>query len=72
VRPEAIAWHIGGGTIMFLAGKLKEAPVWMRRSGLQWLHRLAIEPRRMWRRYLLGNVQFAWSILGARMRKSSR
>jgi N-acetylglucosaminyldiphosphoundecaprenol N-acetyl-beta-D-mannosaminyltransferase len=72
VRPEAIAWHVGGGTIMFLAGKLREAPKWMRRSGLQWLHRLLIEPRRMWRRYLIGNVQFAWSILGVRLRKSSR
>jgi len=58
VRPEAIVWHIGGGTLLFLAGCLQEAPAWMRRSGLQWAHRLLLEPRRMWQRYLIGNFLF--------------
>ena len=60
VLPEAIGWHIGGGTIEFLAGVKKEAPAAFRRSGLQWLYRLSLEPRRLWRRYLLGNPAFAW------------
>ncbi len=61
--PSAIIWHIGGGTVMFYAGSLKEAPVWMRKTGLQWLHRLCIEPRRMWRRYVVGNPLFVGRIL---------
>jgi N-acetylglucosaminyldiphosphoundecaprenol N-acetyl-beta-D-mannosaminyltransferase len=64
--PKAIIWHIGGGTVRFYAGTLKEAPAWMRRSGLQWMHRLALEPRRMWKRYVLGNPLFVWRILTAR------
>lgn len=60
--PCAVIWHIGGGTILFYAGRLKEAPAWMRRTGLQWVHRLFLEPRRMWRRYLLGNCVFLFRI----------
>lgn len=40
-----------GATIDFLAGHKSRAPVWMRRTGLEWLHRLACEPRRLFRRY---------------------
>lgn len=72
--PESILWHIGGGTIGFYAGRIKEAPVWMRKSGLQWLHRLIVEPCRMWRRYILGNSEFVlctiWDILLERFRKT--
>lgn len=64
----ALVWHIGGGTIQFLAGTLREAPVWMRRTGLQWLYRLCLEPRRMWRRYLLGLPMFFWRVFVARRR----
>jgi N-acetylglucosaminyldiphosphoundecaprenol N-acetyl-beta-D-mannosaminyltransferase len=42
-----------GAGLDFLAGGVRRAPVWMRRLGLEWLHRLACEPRRLWRRYLL-------------------
>lgn len=65
---HALIWHIGGGTIMFYGGLLKEAPIWMRRAGIQWVHRLLIEPRRMWRRYLIGNPLFLWNICWARWR----
>ena len=41
-----------GATIDFLAGEKPRAPVWMRRVGLEWLHRLASEPRRLAKRYL--------------------
>lgn len=40
------------------AGTLRQAPAWMQRSGLEWLFRLAVEPRRLWRRYLANNPRF--------------
>jgi N-acetylglucosaminyldiphosphoundecaprenol N-acetyl-beta-D-mannosaminyltransferase len=47
-----------GAAFDYLSGAKREAPAWMKRSGLQWLHRLASEPRRLWRRYLVGNTRF--------------
>lgn len=47
-----------GATIDFLAGEKRQAPVWMRRSGLEWLHRLAHEPRRLRRRYTNNALSF--------------
>ncbi len=41
-----------GAAFDFLAGSKPQAPRWMQRSGLEWLFRLATEPRRLWRRYL--------------------
>lgn len=41
-----------GASLLFLTGDLQRAPVWMQRARLEWLHRLAQEPKRMWRRYL--------------------
>jgi len=43
-------------------GGIKDAPSWLKGAGLQWLHRLAQEPRRLWRRYLINNPKFIWSI----------
>jgi N-acetylglucosaminyldiphosphoundecaprenol N-acetyl-beta-D-mannosaminyltransferase len=40
-----------GATLDFLAGRMKRAPLWMRRAGLEWVYRLCQEPRRLWRRY---------------------
>ena len=42
----------------FHAGTVSRAPLWMRENGLEWLHRLASEPRRLWRRYLVTNTLF--------------
>lgn len=47
-----------GAFFDFQAGEVPRAPGWMNRVGLEWLHRLAVEPRRMWRRYLIGNPLF--------------
>ena len=44
------------------AGLLVDAPAWMKSCGLQWLHRLCKEPRRLWRRYLHNNPAFLWNI----------
>ncbi len=41
-------------------GFMRDAPNWMKRAGLQWLHRLWQEPRRLWRRYLINNTHFIW------------
>jgi N-acetylglucosaminyldiphosphoundecaprenol N-acetyl-beta-D-mannosaminyltransferase len=53
-----------GGALDVVAGKVQRAPVWMRRGGLEWLYRLAQEPRRMWRRYLVTNTIFLFLLLG--------
>jgi N-acetylglucosaminyldiphosphoundecaprenol N-acetyl-beta-D-mannosaminyltransferase len=47
-----------GGAFDVVAGVTKRAPVWMQRAGLEWFYRLLREPRRMWRRYLVGNARF--------------
>jgi N-acetylglucosaminyldiphosphoundecaprenol N-acetyl-beta-D-mannosaminyltransferase len=47
-----------GATFDFVAGTKRRAPGWLRAIGLEWLFRLALEPRRLWRRYLIGNAQF--------------
>lgn len=47
-----------GAAFDFHAGTVRRAPVWMRKHGLEWLHRLASEPRRLWKRYLLTNAAF--------------
>jgi N-acetylglucosaminyldiphosphoundecaprenol N-acetyl-beta-D-mannosaminyltransferase len=49
-----------GAAFDFWAGTVKEAPAWLHGSGLEWAHRLKSEPRRLWRRYLLGNPRFVW------------
>ena len=48
-----------GGSIDVLAGVVSRAPGWMQRNGLEWLHRLIQEPRKMARRYLVTNAVFA-------------
>ncbi len=47
-----------GAAFDYHAGTLKRAPLWMQRAGFEWLHRLACEPRRLWRRYLVTNTLF--------------
>lgn len=51
-----------GAAFDFLAGTRHRAPVWMQRAGLEWLHRLASEPTRLWRRYLLENPRFVLGV----------
>jgi N-acetylglucosaminyldiphosphoundecaprenol N-acetyl-beta-D-mannosaminyltransferase len=48
----------GGAIIDFLGGKTSRAPGWMRAFGLEWLYRLGLEPKRLFRRYVLGNPLF--------------
>jgi N-acetylglucosaminyldiphosphoundecaprenol N-acetyl-beta-D-mannosaminyltransferase len=55
-----------GGSFDVWAGKTTRAPEWMQHAGLEWFHRFAQEPGRMWRRYLVGNLRFVWFVLRAR------
>lgn len=59
-----------GGSFDVLAGKTKRAPRWLQSAGGEWLYRLIQEPRRMWRRYLLGNLRFAGLLLREMFRAS--
>ncbi len=57
--------HVGtiGAVFDFFAGTAKRAPQWWQDHSLEWLYRLCTEPRRMWRRYVIGNPLFLWNIL---------
>jgi N-acetylglucosaminyldiphosphoundecaprenol N-acetyl-beta-D-mannosaminyltransferase len=59
-RLEAPVILAVGAAFGFTAGLVRRAPRWMQRSGLEWLFRLSQEPRRLWKRYLLGNPYFIW------------
>jgi N-acetylglucosaminyldiphosphoundecaprenol N-acetyl-beta-D-mannosaminyltransferase len=56
----AFDWH---------AGTVKRAPLWMQHNGLEWLHRVASEPRRLWKRYLVTNMLF---VIGAALQLAGR
>ena len=49
-----------GGTFNFIAGRVKRAPRWVQRFGLEWIYRIIQEPGRLWRRYAYGLVKFSW------------
>jgi N-acetylglucosaminyldiphosphoundecaprenol N-acetyl-beta-D-mannosaminyltransferase len=61
-----------GAAFDFHAGVVPRAPRWMQRAGLEWLHRLATEPRRLWRRYLVTNTLFVVYLLGEAWRARTR
>jgi len=61
-----------GGTFDVVAGKVKRAPLWMQRWGLEWLYRVIQEPRRMWKRYLLTNSKFAWLLIKEKLRATPK
>ena len=59
-----------GGTVMFMGSSqkvldliVKRAPIWWQEYGLEWLYRLIKEPKRMWRRYIIGNTLFLWNMV---------
>jgi N-acetylglucosaminyldiphosphoundecaprenol N-acetyl-beta-D-mannosaminyltransferase len=56
-----------GALFDYLAGEFPRAPHWMTDHGLEWLGRLIVEPRRLWRRYLLGIPRFLWLVLRKRL-----
>ena len=52
-----------GATIDFLSGNIPRAPEWMQRRGLEWFFRLILEPRRLWKRYLIRDTKFIYLLL---------
>jgi exopolysaccharide biosynthesis WecB/TagA/CpsF family protein len=60
-----------GATIDFEAGNKKRAPKWITELGLEWLHRLISEPRRLWKRYLIGGPLFCWLIVKQKLKVPS-
>ncbi len=66
-------WLIVGISFSYVAGDVRHAPVWMRNSGLEWLHRMVQEPRRLVSRYLQHGVPFALGMLArAALARGSR
>lgn len=58
------AWWMGVGiSLSFICGRVKRAPVWVQKLGLEWLHRMVQEPRRLARRYLIDGIPFALFLL---------
>ena len=62
--------HVGtiGAVFDFYAGTAQRAPLWWQQHSLEWLYRLLKEPRRMWRRYIIGNILFVHHILQERLK----
>lgn len=60
-----------GGSFDHISGLAVRAPRWMQRAGFEWLYRLLREPRRMWRRYLIGNSTFIWMVVRQRIRRAT-
>jgi len=57
-----------GSMIDYIAGEKKATPKWMANSGLEWFYRMLREPRRLWKRYLLGNPLFIFRVIRERIR----
>jgi N-acetylglucosaminyldiphosphoundecaprenol N-acetyl-beta-D-mannosaminyltransferase len=69
IRKLKVPIAIGiGGSFEIIAGDISRAPLWMQTIGLEWAYRLSQEPRRLWKRYLIGNTQFLSSVLKWRYR----
>lgn len=64
------AWMIGvGGSFSFLCGDIERAPEWAQRTGLEWLHRLSQDPKRLAKRYLGDNLPFLGRVMADSLRK---
>jgi len=63
-----VVWCVGA-LFEYFSGYRARAPRWMRRTGFEWLFRLLLEPRRLWRRYLLGNAAFVKKVIQYKFRK---
>jgi N-acetylglucosaminyldiphosphoundecaprenol N-acetyl-beta-D-mannosaminyltransferase len=64
------AWMIGvGGTFSFLCGDIERAPQWAQRSGLEWLHRMSQDPKRLAKRYLGDNLPFLGKVMADSVRR---
>ncbi len=67
----SVVWTVGA-LFDYVSGRVPRAPHWIADNGFEWIFRLAVEPRRMWRRYLLGNPAFLYRVMGERRRRAGR
>jgi N-acetylglucosaminyldiphosphoundecaprenol N-acetyl-beta-D-mannosaminyltransferase len=73
LRQTGVHFALGvGGSFDHLAGFVRRAPRWMQQAGLEWFHRLLLEPHRLWRRYLIGNSRFIWLVVKQAVGKGKR
>lgn len=70
-RIDAPVVLTAGAAFDYVSGRLHRAPEWMTAHGLEWLGRLAIEPRRLMARYVIGNPLFLVRVLRARLRRAA-
>ncbi|MDP1836636.1 MAG: WecB/TagA/CpsF family glycosyltransferase [Chlamydiales bacterium] len=59
----------GGAVFDFMSGTVPRAPQWMQKMRMEWMYRLWIEPKRLWRRYLVGVFPFSWIVMKEWFRK---
>lgn len=64
---EANVVITAGAILDYVSGTLRRGPKWMTDHGFEWLARMIIEPRRLWKRYIIGNPLFVWRVLKQRM-----
>lgn len=60
--PDVKLFVAGGAILDFLSGTISRAPLWMRQLKIEWIYRLYLEPKRMWKRYIIGNILFFYNI----------
>jgi exopolysaccharide biosynthesis WecB/TagA/CpsF family protein len=66
--PACVPFACGVGALFdFLAGEVRRAPRIVQRAGGEWIYRLALEPGRLWKRYVIGNPLFLWRVLMQRV-----
>lgn len=65
----SVVWTVGA-LFDYVSGRVPRAPHWISDNGFEWIFRLVVEPRRMWRRYLLGNPAFLYRVLRERQRRA--
>jgi N-acetylglucosaminyldiphosphoundecaprenol N-acetyl-beta-D-mannosaminyltransferase len=58
-----------GAAFDFLSGRVPRAPEWLQKNGLEWMYRLFCEPKRLWKRYLLGNALFLYLLIKESLRR---
>lgn len=66
-RLNAYVGLTGGAALDYISGNLQRGPKWMTDHGFEWLARMIIEPRRLWKRYVLGNPLFLWRVFMQRI-----
>ncbi|WP_169716190.1 WecB/TagA/CpsF family glycosyltransferase [Ureibacillus manganicus] len=61
-----------GGLFDYYANNVKRAPLFMQKIGLEWLYRLVQEPRRLFKRYIFGNIKYVWKVMRMKLSKALR